>query len=103
MSYSSIDPIINAWTQRHGFTLFTRNEAHEDSIYRAIYTSSPDGECCQIWIEPPKNGRVGLHVVAIEARDDEEMMKDWRVPILELGEALEHAVSFVKTWMARES
>ena len=103
VSYSSVDPIINAWTQRHKLMLFTHHEGYEHQPCRSIYTSSADGECCQIWIDPPDDGLVELHAIAIEARDDEQMTKDWRVPVVELDHALEQALSFVKMWMARQS
>lgn len=67
------------------------------------FTSSPNGECCQIWIDPPQEGLVTVHVAAVEARDDEERTKDWRVPESDLNKGLEQALSSAKAWMGRES
>ena len=72
-------------------------------MFRSVYTSSPSGKCCQIWIDPPQEGLVTLHTAAVEARDDEEMTKDWCIPESELNEGLEQALSFAKAWMVRKS
>ena len=101
MTYAQIDPIIDAWVEKHKFSLFTHTEGMAGSDFRAIYLSSKHGECCQIWIDKPESGRVSLHAADIETRQDEEMRQDWCVPISELSVALDGAVTSVKKWFDR--
>lgn len=103
MSYSKIDPAISRWVERHGFSLFTGYENHPDIECRAVYLSSEQGECCQIWIDKPESGTVCIHAGDVETHRDEELKKEWRVPVEELSRALENAVHFVKAWFTRNS
>ena len=96
--YSSIDPVINAWVERHGFSLYTLYAGGPES--RNVYVSG-NGECCQIWIDPPESGRVALHAADVETRSDEEMRQDWHVPVQDLEQTLEEALAFVQQWMRR--
>lgn len=97
--YSSIDPVINAWVKRHGFSLYKRYADGPEC--RNVYVSGND-ECCQIWIEPPESGKVALHAADVESRNDAEMLQDWRVPVHDLEHALEEALAFVRQWMKRD-
>lgn len=101
MTYAQIDPIIDAWVAKYNFSLFTRTEGVVDSDFRAVYLSSKQGECCQIWIDKPESGMVSLHAVDIETRQNEEMRRDWSVPISELVGALDGAVTYVRKWFDR--
>lgn len=101
MSYVDIDPIIDAWVERHDFTLFKRYKSNTEPEFRTVYLSSPLGECCQIWIDEPNSGVIGLHVGDVEAKQDEELRQDWCVSISELDTALENAVAFVQKWFRR--
>ncbi|AZP11084.1 hypothetical protein [Undibacterium parvum] len=101
MTYAQIDPIIDAWVAKHNFSLFTHTEGVVDSDFRAVYLSSKHGECCQIWIDKPESGMLSLHAVDIETRQNEEMRRDWSVPISELGGALDEAVTYVRKWFDR--
>lgn len=96
--YSSIDSVINAWVERHGFSLYTRYAGGPEC--RNVNVSHND-ECCQIWIDPPESGRVELHAADVETRNDEEMRKDWHVPVHNVEQALEDALVFVLQWMKR--
>jgi hypothetical protein len=102
MSYGLIDEVILAWVQRHALTLFTSIEGMKDVTFRSAYTSSDSGECCQIWIDPPEGNDVTLHAAGVEMRTDEEFKRDWCVPVAELDNGLENALSSVKQWMARD-
>ena len=101
VSYSSIDPIVDSWAGRHGLKLPTHDKRGAELTFRNVYTSSNEAECCQIWIDPPIDGMVGVHAASVESRDDEEMRQDWVVPVGELESALEIALAFARTWMAR--
>ena len=103
MNYAQIDQVILDWVEKHSFSLFTKYENDSDSDFRAVYLSSEQGECCQIWIDKPKSGKVCIHAGDIETHQDEELKKEWCVPIEGLAEALENAVNFVKTWFGRKS
>ena len=100
MSYSQIDPIIHEWVKKHNLTLFTNYEGYSNSEYRAIYLSS-EHECCQISIDEPESNMVSVHAYDIETNDDEELHKVWHVPITELGETLDNAITFLKQWFVR--
>lgn len=98
MSYSLIDPIILNWVQKHSLHLYTR---YQDDDVRSVYTSSAQGECFQIWITPPHNDQVTVHVADIETRNDEKMRRDWNTSISQLEAILEEAYRTVKEWMDR--
>jgi hypothetical protein len=101
MSYSSIDSVVQGWVKKHGFTLFDRIEGMEGS-FRSVYMSSGEGECFQIWIDPPEAGRVTIHAADVETRHDEKLRQDWSAPLETLGVALENAVAHVRGWMNRQ-
>ena len=100
MSYTQIDPVISAWVQRNGLTLFTGIEGQPNVVFRNVYVSR-DGECCQIWIDQPQDGNVKVHIADVESESDEEVRRDWQVPLAELDDALEGALSFVLDWFGR--
>lgn len=101
MTYEQIDSTINTWVAKHKFVLFTKIEGMHEPEFRAVYISSPLGECCQISIEKPESGQVAIHIAGIETRQDEEISKNWIVPMSELEGTLENAVSFVQNWFRR--
>lgn len=73
---------------------------------RATLAALSAGMCmfptmCQIWIDPPESGKVGLHAADVETRNDEEMRQDWYVPVHDLEQALEEALAFVQQWIKR--
>jgi hypothetical protein len=102
VSYSSLDPVIAAWARHHGLVLPTHDDRGAELDFRNAYTSNNEAECCQIWIDPPEDGMVGVHAASVESRDDEAMRQDWCVPERDLESALDTALSFVRTWMTRE-
>jgi hypothetical protein len=98
--YETIDPAIDAWVERHSFTLFTQVDGSTNQ-FRCVYLSSSSGECCQIWIDLPANDLVSRHAREIESRHDEEMRMDWIAPIAGLGDTLDRAVVQVRQWFRR--
>jgi hypothetical protein len=100
-AYASIDPTINAWAEKHSFTLFRTIEGMAAQDFRAVYLSSDRGECFQIWIDPPESGQVAVHAADIETRLDQEFRHEWRAPVDNLAAALESAVAEVGRWMER--
>lgn len=98
--YKEIDGVILQWVEDHGLTLFTHTRGHA-GIFRNVYLGSAD-ECCQIWIDPPEDGIVGLHAADVESRNDEPMRADWTATVPELSSTLEHAVGHVRKWFARQ-
>ena len=100
MPYLSIDPAIRAWAERHGLTLFTHVEGSTSPI-RCVYLSNPKGECCQLWLDPPQDGRVAIHAAGVETQLDEEMERHWSVPVLDLENALENVLSRIQQWLVR--
>jgi hypothetical protein len=97
MGYDAIDEQLSAWARRHALKLFTTGSSGEA---RFAYLSSVAGECFQIWIEPPAEGRVGVHVACVEGRRDNDAPLDNIVPVDELVSALELALETAVGWMA---
>jgi len=102
MGYSEVDPIIKAWTERHGFALHDRYEGFPDVPLRLVYLWSPKGECFRIWIDEPKSGQVSVGAAEVETRNDEEFRQDWLIPVESLSAALEGAIAHVQKWMNRD-
>ena len=103
MSYDLIDSDILAWVNRNSLKLFTHYEGNAISEFRAVYVSSEDGECCQIWIDPPTIDTISVHARSVETRRNEEMQNDWHVQKKDLGSTLEDALKFVRAWFGRPS
>ena len=98
MSYSAVDPIIEAWTKAHSLTLFTSVAGQER---RFCYTSSAKGECFQVSIEQPRNAEVIVHAWSIETIDDVEMHEEWISTVANLRPALDAALAKIREWMTR--
>jgi hypothetical protein len=98
MSYSAVDPIIEAWTRAHSLTLFTSVAGQER---RFCYTSSSKGECYQVSIEPPRDTEVIVHAWSIETMDDVEMHEEWKSTVANLRPTLEAALARIHEWMTR--
>jgi hypothetical protein len=98
MSYTIIDPTINAWTKKHSLCLFT---SFADRDARFIYVSSNIGECFQIMISEPQDGKVDLNARDIETHKDEEMHTSMTAEQSKLGDALEDMLKTVYGWMRR--
>jgi hypothetical protein len=96
MSYAEINPQITHWAERHVLKLFAGGGESES---RGAYVSSLAGECFQIWIETPADGRVNLHAWCIEGRRDRAPPQDWNVAICDFEAALENAFRTVQEWM----
>ncbi|MDR2013205.1 MAG: hypothetical protein LBQ20_09260 [Rhodanobacter sp.] len=99
--YHEIDNVISQWVEKHKFTLFTGYQGRPE-IFRSVYLGHVD-ECCQIWIDPPQDGIVGVHTADVESRNDEPMRMDWASPISMLSATLELAVDCVRTWFIRSA
>lgn len=101
MSYTQIDPVISAWMQKNGLTLFTSIEGQPDVEFRSIYVSR-GGECYQVWSDQPQDGNVKVHVADVETESNDEVRRGWQVPLAELDGALEGALSFVLDWFRKK-
>jgi hypothetical protein len=96
MSYEEVDPIIQAWAERHSLQLST---FWIDREVRSAYVSSNAGDCFRFWLDCPQGGRIGLHAAGVDGQWIKDPAKDWLVPILELEAALEDAFATVTGWM----
>ena len=97
MTYRDIDPQIHRWAERHRLGPVTLPGARED--VRSFYVSSMAGECFQIWIETPADGKVWIHAAGVESRRDDHPPKDWYVTIDAFDGALEEVFQTVMAWM----
>ena len=91
MNYSLIDPVIHAWTQRHGLTLFTQ---YQDSEVRSVDVAGKGGQKFQIWIDPPKGDRVSIH-----AWDYKKRRQDWDASLIDLDKYLEEVIRTALSWV----
>jgi len=98
--YQEIDSVIAQWVEKHGFSRFTNTQGH-DATFRNVYLGHAD-ECCQIWIDPPQDGIVGVHAADVESRNDEPMHADWVANASTLADTLELAVAHVHAWFTRQ-
>ena len=98
MSYAQIDSTIEDWLKANSLVLFT-SWAGEQA--RFCYTSSPQGECVQISIEPPQGGSVRIHVWDVETAGDEEVHMEWLAPVPDLRQALDTALVAARKWFER--
>ena len=101
--YKPIDQTIRDWASRNQLVLQTHYASNKAPEFRCIYTSSKQGECCQIWIEPPSGERVDVHAEDVESRRDEPMRYDWQTSIQDLNETLETALRQVQEWFNRDN
>jgi hypothetical protein len=97
MDYSSIAPEIEAWVRANSLVLGTK---WANAEARFVHVSSEAGECFQIWIHPPAEGRVCIAARCIEGRGDDEDGQTWSVPIEEISAGLKAAMRTVVGWMA---
>jgi hypothetical protein len=95
MSYDAIDPQITAWADRHGVTLFREWDGAQA---RFCYTSSDAGECFQLVVREPQSGRVKIEAFSIETANDDEFQQSWDVPVSNVDEGLETALTTVEDW-----
>ena len=91
MSYTTIDPIIEAWVNKHSLTLYTK---YQDSEVRSVSMVGASGRKFQVWIDQPLGGSVGVHVW-----DYKKRRQDWKVDADELDEILEMALQTGKGWI----
>jgi hypothetical protein len=91
-SYAVIDPTINSWAKRHGLVITTE---FKDSQVRSASLVNPKGDTFQIWVDPPRQDTVGVHVW-----DYEDLRQDWEIDISQLDSQLEHALHVVRSWMS---
>jgi len=96
--YETVDGRIRPWAERHSLNLLTIWGERE---IRSAYLWSAAGECFQIWVEPPVDGKVGVGVSCVEGRYDLNPDLKWTVAEPELDAALERALQTAKELMSR--
>jgi hypothetical protein len=101
MTYISIDRAIGSWAARHRLTLFTRMAGTDGMEVRSVYLSSRAGECCQIWIDPPREGIVVVHAADVETLS-EHWRREWTSPTDLIDETLESALESATCWLERD-
>jgi len=96
-SYTQIDQQIADWVERHSLILQTEPSNGREA--RWVWLSSEDGECFQIWIDPPAHGLVFVYAGGVDSWNDCESPEDWAVPVDEIGATLDDAYKLVVDWM----
>jgi hypothetical protein len=64
--YQHLDGVLLPWAARHRLHLST---TYQDSVIRAIHVVGIDGTIVQMWLDPPKEGRVVVNVTINTERD----------------------------------
>lgn len=82
-SYALIDGAIHDWCIAHSLHLLTD---YKDYDVRSVDVVATDGRRCQVWVDPPENDLVTVHVWAY-APPHEHIT----VPVGEVAVALEQA------------
>jgi len=59
VSYALVDPAIREWCNRHSLTLYTSDKG---SDVRTVQVVGATGTKCQIWVDPPQDDSVTIHV-----------------------------------------
>ncbi len=99
MSYESIDPVIQAWTNRHGLTLFDSAQDFPRSTVRVACISSNKGKCFLIWVTKPSLTHVTVHAENDESDTSKLFCEEWLVPSHALDNALEAVLGQVRNMM----
>ena len=58
-SFALVDPAIKQWCSRHSLQLFTD---YKDYDVRSVDVVGSNGKKCQVWIDPPEQENVTVHV-----------------------------------------
>ena len=97
MSYERIDPVLNAWAERHGILICI---AGGDKQRRYFYTSSDACETFQVVIEPERDEHVRVDAHLIETWSG-EVHCWWEVLTVELEFVLDRALGCIRDWFQR--
>jgi hypothetical protein len=57
--YAVVDPAIRQWCEVHSLVLCTD---FKDYDVRSVDVVGPGGRKCQVWIDPPEDGLVTVHI-----------------------------------------
>jgi hypothetical protein len=91
MSYSIVDPILEAWADSHGLHIRTQ---YQDVEVRSIDIVTPQGKRFQLWIdEPSQSGDTTVHIWDMKKR-----RKDFVATKSSLKEKLEAAFQQAQSW-----
>jgi hypothetical protein len=99
--YSEVDPVIAKWVEAIGSPLTTE---WADEPARFFYIGGdPPFECFQIYISPPKDGRIAIYAHAVDTNDDteDELNNSWEGKVGELDSMISAAVANIELWKAR--
>ncbi len=98
VTYSDIDPAIDAWAARHGLVI---NPEFGGEARRFTYVTGGPRECFQISVEPPDQGMVTVNAWDVETLDEAQLHESWTVPAGDVDSALESAARRVAAWRTR--
>ncbi len=93
MSYQEIDEVINAWAADLRVTV---HKEYNEVEVRSTDIVSFSGAKCQIWIDPPNDGLVGVHVWNYK-----DKRTDTFVPVSQLRDTLKNAYATAHSWLSR--
>jgi hypothetical protein len=94
MTYFAIDELLSNWASENRLRFSTK---YRDEEVRSLDVVSAKGKRYQIWVDAPRNGRVGVHVW-----DYRKRRIDLDVAQTELNSALDAVFSAAREWMQFE-
>lgn len=97
MGYREIDDAIEDWAHKHQLVMHTSSGGRS---VRAVYVSSLAGECFQIWIEAPVDGKTIIYACCLEGRMGNQVPAEWQACTTDVAMVLELVWRTVIGWMA---
>jgi len=94
MAHGAIDGLLNDWADANRLQVSTD---YRDEEVRSLDLVSRKGKRYQIWLDAPRNGRVGVHVWNYKER-----RVDLDIAQTELIAALDTVLSAAHQWMRDE-
>ena len=91
-SYALVDPAVKEWCEKHSLVLQTD---YKDYDVRSVDFAGPDGNKCQVWVDPPQHDTVTIHVWPY-APPHERLTVDVKDVAAALEQAYELAMRFVR-------
>ena len=103
ISYSDLDPALNAWAERHGLHVFTRSRDYET---RTVMVVDDAGDTYSVVIAPSGAGLVNVGAAVgnrsgrLVTREERESLRHReQVPLAGLAAALERCYAEVESWI----
>ncbi|MGC2221996.1 MAG: hypothetical protein WA624_06325 [Methylocella sp.] len=95
--YEEIDKGLAEWASRHSLVWLTD---HQGSEVRTFFLRPESKEKVQIWVDPPKNGHVNVHVFQYKLGGKKKNAEDVSCKITDLVKALDEVLNTANKWLS---